>query len=232
MLSDTRTNAGLDHISTFKKMKVWTMPKNRTIALLSAGNLAVTQAVIGVLDKQIETPDGDPQGNILGATSMFDVARVVGNAVREVREIDGASLSMGGLGFQASFLLAGQIAGKEQRLFTVYSEGNFVEATMDTPFMQIGETRHGQPVMDLLMHFNVPLTDAIKICLISMESSLKSNMSVGLPLDLLVCKRDQPGKYLQRRINEFDKDYQSIRDSWSYALQRAYEGMADLDLDL
>ncbi len=163
---------------------------------------------------------------------MFDVARLVGEAIRDVRQLDGPSLDAVGLGFQVSFLLAGQIKGRALRLFQIYSEGNFVEATMDTPFLQIGETRHGRPVMDLLTHFNLPLNEAIKVCLISMESSLQSNMSVGLTLDLLVYHRDMPGDYLQRRINDFDKDYINIRSSWSGAMKQAVETMADLDIDL
>ncbi len=232
MLSDTRTNAGIDHISSFQKLKVWTMEDERTVALMSAGNLAVTQAIIGQLDKRIDDPNGDPKETLLGAPTMFDVARLVGEAIRDVRQLDGPSLDAVGLGFQVSFLLAGQIKGRALRLFQIYSEGNFVEATMDTPFLQIGETRHGRPVMDLLTHFNLPLNEAIKVCLISMESSLQSNMSVGLPLDLLVYHRDMPGDYLQRRINDFDKDYINIRSSWSGAMKQAVETMADLDIDL
>ncbi|WP_417519869.1 peptidase [Minwuia sp.] len=230
MLADTRTNAGIDHISTFRKLQTWGDPDDRTVALMSAGNLAVTQAIVGLLNERMEDPEWDQTQTILGAPSMFAVARLIGEAIRDVRKVDGPSLDQGAGGFQASFLLGGQIAGRTLRLYQIYAEGNFIEATEDTPFFQIGETKYGKPVLDRVMHFDMPLKEAAKVCLISMDSTLRSNMSVGLPLDLLVCKRDAPGIYTARRIHETDADYAEIRNRWSDALRQAYQDIGEVDL--
>jgi len=231
MLADTRTNAGIDHISIFRKNTVWHRPGERMVSLLSAGNLAVTQAVVGHLQEMMTNPDVDPALTILGAPSMFAIARIVGDAIRQVRELDGPSLDQGGGGFNASFLLGGQIAGRELRLYQVYSEGNFIEATEDTPFFQIGETKYGKPILDRVMNFRMPLVEAVKVGLISMDSTLRSNMSVGLPVDLLLYRRDQPGTWLERRFEEGDPYFEDIRNRWSDALRAAYREIPDLDLD-
>lgn len=230
MLADTRTNAGIDHISTFRKLHVWSNPGERTVALVSSGNLAVTQAIIGLLEERMVDPDWDPAFTVRGAPTMFSVARVIGDAIRDVRRVDGPSLDQGALGFQASFLLAGQIAGRSLRLYQVYAEGNFIEASEDTPFFQIGETKYGKPILDRVMNFGMPLSEAVKVSLISMDSTIRSNMSVGMPLDLLVYRRDTAGAFYERRIQEADRDYANIRDSWSDALRTAYQNISDIDL--
>lgn len=230
MLSDTRTNAGIDHISTFKKMFVWTVPGERTVALASSGNLAVTQAITGLLNERMEDPDWNPELTIKGAPSMFSIARLIGETVREVRRIDGPSLDQGALGFQASFLLGGQIAGRNLRLFQIYAEGNFIEASEDTPFFQIGETKYGKPILDRVMNFGMPLDEATKVSLISMDSTLRSNMSVGLPLDLFVYRRDSAGSFAERRIGENDPDYLNIRDGWGDALRQASQNIQNIQL--
>ena len=230
MLADTRTNAGIDHISTFRKLQVWTNPGERMIAMMSSGNLAVTQAIVGLLNERIEDPNWDSSATILGAPSMFSVARLVGDAIRDIRRVDGPSLDQGALGFQASFLLGGQIAGRNLRLYQVYAEGNFIEATEDTPFFQIGETKYGKPILDRVINFQTPLNVAAKVSVISMDSTLRSNMSVGLPLDLLIYRRDNPGTYTIRRIEEHDQDYARIRDGWSDALKMAQQNIPDLNL--
>jgi len=230
MLADTRTNAGIDHISTFRKLTVWHNPGERLVCLMSAGNLAVTQAVVGHLQEMMASPDADTSRTILGAPSMFAIARIIGDAVREVRRVDGPSLDQGAGGFNASFLLGGQIAGRELRLYQVYAEGNFIEATEDTPFFQIGETKYGKPILDRVMHFGMPLVEAVKVGLISMDSTLRSNMSVGLPVDLLVYRRDQPGIWLERRFEEGDPYFEDIRNRWSDALRESYRMIPDLDL--
>lgn len=231
MLADTRTNAGIDSISTFRKTTVWHQPGERVVALLSAGNLAVTQAVIGHLQELIASPNADPSQTILGAPSMFAIARLVGDAVRQVRMLDGPSLDQGAGGFNASFLLGGQIAGRELRLYQVYAEGNFIEASEDTPFFQIGETKYGKPILDRVMNFSMPLVEAVKVGLISMDSTLRSNMSVGLPVDLLLYRRDHPGTWLERRFEEGDPYFEDIRNRWSDALRAAYREIPDLELD-
>lgn len=231
MLADTRTNAGIDSISTFRKTTVWHQPGERVVALLSAGNLAVTQAVVGHLQELIASPNADPSQTILGAPSMFAIARLVGDAVRQVRMLDGPSLDQGAGGFNASFLLGGQIAGRELRLYQVYAEGNFIEASEDTPFFQIGETKYGKPILDRVMNFRMPLVEAVKVGLISMDSTLRSNMSVGLPVDLLLYRRDHPGTWLERRFEEGDPYFEDIRNRWSDALRAAYREIPDLELD-
>ncbi len=231
MLADTRTNAGIDSISTFRKTTVWHQPGERVVALLSAGNLAVTQAVIGHLQELIASPNADPSQTILGAPSMFAIARLVGDAVRQGRMLDGPSLDQGAGGFNASFLLGGQIAGRELRLYQVYAEGNFIEASEDTPFFQIGETKYGKPILDRVMNFSMPLVEAVKVGLISMDSTLRSNMSVGLPVDLLLYRRDHPGAWLERRFEEGDPYFEDIRNRWSDALRAAYREIPDLELD-
>ncbi len=231
MLADTRTNAGIDSISTFRKTTVWHRPGERFVTLLSAGNLAVTQAVIGHLQELIASPNADPAQTILGAPSMFAIARLVGDAVRQVRALDGPSLDQGAGGFNASFLLGGQIAGRELRLYQVYAEGNFIEASEDTPFFQIGETKYGKPILDRVMNFQMPLVEAVKVGLISMDSTLRSNMSVGLPVDLVLYRRNRPGTWLERRFEEGDPYFEDIRDRWSDALRAAYREIPDLDLD-
>ncbi|GJL90226.1 MAG: peptidase [Minwuia thermotolerans] len=231
MLADTRTNAGIDSISTFRKTTVWHQPGERLVTLLSAGNLAVTQAVIGHLQELIASPNIDPAQTILGAPSMFAIARLVGDAVRQVRMLDGPSLDQGAGGFNASFLLGGQIAGRELRLYQVYAEGNFIEASEDTPFFQIGETKYGKPILDRVMNFRMPLVEAVKVGLISMDSTLRSNMSVGLPVDLLLYRRDHPGTWLERRFEEGDPYFEDIRNRWSDALRAAYREIPDLELD-
>ncbi len=231
MLADTRTNAGIDSISTFRKTTVWHQPGERLVTLLSAGNLAVTQAVVGHLQELIASPNTDPSQTILGAPSMFAIARLVGDAVRQVRMLDGPSLDQGAGGFNASFLLGGQIAGRELRLYQVYAEGNFIEASEDTPFFQIGETKYGKPILDRVMNFNMPLVEAVKVGLISMDSTLRSNMSVGLPVDLLLYRRDHPGTWLERRFEEGDPYFEDIRNRWSDALRAAYREIPDLELD-
>lgn len=230
MLADTRTNAGIDHIATFSKLKVWRTPGERLVALASAGNLAVTQAVVGQLIERVEDPAVDRTRTILGAPSMFAIARLVGDAVREVRRVDGPSLEQGAFGFHASFLLGGQIAGRKLRLYQIYAEGNFIEATEDTPFFQIGETKYGKPILDRVMSFGTPLADAIKVGLISMDSTLRSNMSVGLPIDLMTCRRDDPGNGVTHRIEENDPYFEDIRARWSNALRGAYQALPDLEL--
>lgn len=230
MLSDTRTNAGIDNISTFRKLHIWSNPEERTVAMVSSGNLAVTQAVIGLLEERMADPNWDSAQTVRGAPTMFSVARVIGDAIRDVRRVDGPSLDQGALGFQASFLLGGQIAGRSLRLFQIYAEGNFIEATEDTPFFQIGETKYGKPILDRVVNFGMPVSEVAKVSLISMDSTIRSNLSVGMPLDLLVYRRDNAGEFFERRIADTDEDFANIRDSWSDALRMAYQNIADIDL--
>ena len=223
-LSDSRTNAGMDQISTFRKMTVFESPGERVLVLLSAGNLAITQAVKQLLGNEtIEGSDGEPV-TIWTATSLFDVARIVGSAVRKVYARDADALKKHGIDFNCSLIIGGQIRGETMRLFSVYAAGNFVEAGLDgVCYFQIGESKYGKPVIDRVVTPNTPLEEAAKCALISMDSTLKSNLSVGLPLDLLVYHRDSlilPEGY---RVTEDDAYFSAIRRQWSAGLHDLLE---------
>ena len=185
-LSDSRTNAGLDQISTFRKMMIYEKPGDRFMVMLSAGNLSISQSVREILQvEKLDNGTGEPI-TIWNATSMFDAARVLGSAVRRVYDQDGPSLKQSGIDFNASMIFGGQIKGEAMRMFLVYSAGNFIEATRETCFFQIGESKYGKPILDRVLTPATPLDTAAKCALVSMDSTLKSNLSVGLPLDLLV----------------------------------------------
>jgi putative proteasome-type protease len=219
-LSDTRTNAGVDNISVFSKMQTEEAPGERVLVMLSAGNLAITQAVWNLLQEGVWL--GGEKLTLRTVPSMFRAAQLVGQAVREVYQQDGPTLSQQGIGFDCSLLLGGQIAGEPPRLFLVYAAGNFIEATTDTPFLQIGEHKYGKPILDRVVSFATPLVDGVKLVLISMDSTLRSNLTVGLPIDLLVCRADTLEVTLRRRITEDDPYFRSIHDGWSNALREAY----------
>ena len=227
-LSDSRTNAGVDSISTFRKMLVYERPGDRFMVMLSAGNLSITQSVREILQNEsIPDPEtGDPV-TIWNARSMFDAARVLGSAVRRVEERDGAALRSAGVDFNVSLIFGGQIAGEAMRLFLVYSAGNFIEATTETPYFQIGESKYGKPVLDRVISATTPLDEAAKCALVSMDSTIKSNLSVGLPLDLVVYEVDQ----LQTdRVICIDRDnpyYEMLHSSWGERLRQVFDSIED-----
>ena len=227
-LSDSRTNAGLDQISTFRKMIIYEKPSERFMALLSAGNLSISQSVREIL--QIEKLDRGPLEaplTIWNAESMFDAVRVLGSAVRRVYDQDGPSLRAAGIDFNASMIFGGQIRGEAMRMFLVYSAGNFIEATRETCFFQIGESKYGKPILDRVLSPETPLDVAAKCALVSMDSTLKSNLSVGLPLDLLVYEQ---GQYRTDRIaciDEHNPYFQMIHGTWGQRLQEVFQGIDD-----
>ncbi|WP_424812187.1 peptidase [Roseococcus sp. YIM B11640] len=220
MLSDTRTNAGLDNISTFGKMFTVEIPGDRALVLLTAGNLAITQTVWNLLQNGI-WHNGITQ-RLADAPDMFMAAQLVGAAVRQVQAMDGAALAAQGLGFECSLLLGGQILGGPPRLFLIYSAGNFIEATEDTPYLQIGEHKYGKPILDRVVSAKTSLIEGVALTLISMDSTLRSNLSVGMPLDLAVIRTGAQAICTRRRITEDDPYYRTIRDGWSNALREAY----------
>ncbi|MFT8246302.1 peptidase [Roseomonas sp. BN140053] len=220
MLADTRTNAGVDNIATFSKMFTVTEPGERALCLLSSGNLAITQAVWNRLGEGVFL-DGQRQ-TLLSVRSMFQAAQLVGAAIRAIYAADGPSLAAQKVGFTVSMMLGGQIAGGPMRLYLVYAAGNFIEATPDTPFLQIGEAKYGKPMLDRVLTHETGLVDGIKLCLISMDDTLRSNLSVGMPLDLLVYREGTARIGLQRRITENDPYFLSLRDSWSGQLRDIY----------
>ena len=230
-LSDSRTNAGVDQISTFRKMIIYERPGDRFMVLLSAGNLSISQQVREILQiQQIENGDKPPL-TIWNATSMFDAARVLGAAVRRVYDQDGEALQKAGLDFNASLILGGQIGGESMRLFLVYSAGNFIEATRETCFFQIGESKYGKPVLDRMMRPATPLAEAAKCALVSMDSTMKSNLSVGLPLDLVVYEAGSLQSSQIVCIDDKNPYFQMIRNSWGEKLRQVFESIDDPQWD-
>jgi putative proteasome-type protease len=230
-LSDSRTNAGVDQISTFRNMIIYERPGDRFMVLLSAGNLSISQQVREILQiQQIENGD-EPPLTIWNATSMFDAARVLGAAVRRVYDQDGEALQKAGLDFNASLILGGQIGGESMRLFLVYSAGNFIEATRETCFFQIGESKYGKPVLDRMMRPSTPLAEAAKCALVSMDSTMKSNLSVGLPLDLVVYEAGALQSSQIVCIDDKNPYFQMIRNSWGEKLRQVFESIDDPQWD-
>ncbi len=227
-LSDSRTNAGLDQISTFRKMIVYEKPQDRFMVLLSAGNLSISQSIREILQvEQVkETEDGDPI-TIWNAKSMFDAARVLGAAVRHVYDRDAASLRQAGVEFNVSMIFGGQIAGEGMRLFQVYSAGNFIEATPETPYFQVGESKYGKPVLDRVITPTTPLDEAAKCALVSMDSTLKSNLSVGLPLDLVVYEADSFQTDKIACIDENNPYMKMLHGSWGQKLREVFDSIED-----
>lgn len=227
-LSDSRTNAGLDAISTFRKMMIYERADDRFMVMLSAGNLSISQSVREIL--QVEKIDRGPHEEpltIWNATSMFDATRVLGSAVRRVYEQDGASLRAAGIDFNTSMIFGGQIKGEAMRMFLVYSAGNFIEATRETCFFQVGESKYGKPILDRVLTPATPLDEAAKCALVSMDSTLKSNLSVGLPLDLLIYRA---GEFRSDRVvcvDEHNPYFRMIRSTWGQRLKEVFEGIED-----
>jgi putative proteasome-type protease len=227
-MSDSRTNAGLDQISTYRKMMIYERPGDRFMVLLSAGNLSVSQSVREIL--QVEKVDRgvhEQPLTIWNATSMFDATRVLGSAVRRVYEQDGPSLKAAGIEFNASMIFGGQIKGEAMRLFMIYSAGNFIEATRETCFYQVGESKYGKPILDRVLTPATPLDEAAKCALVSMDSTLKSNLSVGLPLDLLVYREGSFQAADVVCIDEHNPYFRMIRSTWGQRLHEVFEGIDD-----
>ncbi|NUZ04996.1 proteasome-type protease [Piscinibacter koreensis] len=230
-LSDSRTNAGLDQISTFRKMMVYERPGDRFMVMLSAGNLSISQQVREILQvERLENGDKPPI-TIWNAESMFDAARVLGSAVRRIYDEDGESLKNAGLDFNTTMIFGGQIGGEAMRLFLVYSAGNFIEATRETCYFQIGESKYGKPVLDRILRPSTPLDEAAKCVLVSMDSTLKSNLSVGLPLDLLVYEAGQLQSQQIICIDEKNPYWRMISGSWGQKLRDAFESIEDPQWD-
>lgn len=229
MLADTRTNAGVDNIAIFSKLHTFETPGERVMALMTSGNLAISQSIINVLAEGIEDDETGHAATLDSVPSMFAAARLVGKAVRQVYAVDGPALKEQGIPFEVSVILGGQIRGRTMRLFHIYAAGNFIEATPDTPFMQIGEVKYGKPILDRAAAFTTPLKDGVKLALISMDSTIRSNLTVGLPIELAVIPRDACAVTFKRRITEQDDGFRQIRDSWSQALKEAYRHMPDPD---
>lgn len=225
-MSDTRTNAGMDNIAMFRKMHSWSTPGDRVITLLTAGNLATTQSVVSLLDEHSKAA-ADRNPTLLETPSMFQVARIVGDTLREVIQANAATGQNADSTFNASVIVGGQIAGGEPRLFLVYPEGNFVEASSDTPFFQIGEAKYGKPILVRAYDPAMSFEAAIKLLMLSFDSTIKANLSVGLPLDLQIYENDTLTLGFEQRIAADDPYYAQISSGWGDALRVAFQSLPD-----
>lgn len=229
MASDSRTNAGVDHIATFCKMAVFEQPGQMMITLLSAGNLATTQSVISLLRQRLD----DADDGLYQQSSMYDVACLVGKTLKEVIRRDSGSSADEStsrrVDFGGSFLLGGQIGSEAPRLFNIYPQGNFIEASRETPFLQIGESKYGKPILDRVVTFETSLMEAAKCALISFDSTIRSNLSVGLPIDMLCYSKDSLKIEKRYRVGHNDAYFQRIREEWSGGLKTLFTQIPDPD---
>jgi putative proteasome-type protease len=225
--SDSRTNAGVDQIARFSKMKVFAEEGQRVIVTLSSGNLSITQNALNIFEQKAR--GGDNQEHLWNAQSLFDVARLLGDSLRDVKTRDGPYLVQNNIDAHANFLIGGQIRGEPPRLFNVYGEGNFIEATPDTCYFQIGETKYGKPIIDRVVTRRTSLLDATKCTVVSFDSTMRSNISVGLPIDLLIYENDSLRIKLQRRIEESDPYFQMVHVQWGEGLRRVFAQLPDPD---
>lgn len=223
LASDSRTNAGVDQVATFRKMTVFERAGDRVVVMLSSGNLSVTQAVVSLLEQRAHMN----QVNLWSCASMYDVACLVGETLREVRNRDGPHLMQRNIDATAGFILGGQISGERQRLFNIYTEGNCIEAGPDTPYFQNGELKYGKPILDRVVTVSTTLMEAAKCVLVSFDSTMRSNISVGPPIDLLCYERDSLKVGLQRRIMEHDQYFDAIRLQWQDGLRRVLSELPD-----
>jgi putative proteasome-type protease len=225
-LADSRTNAGIDNISTFRKMTVFERKGDRVLVLMSAGNLAISQSVVSLL--WADRASGEDGGTfIMDAANLYEAAQCVGQAIRTVHQRDSAALKEHGIDFSVTFILGGQIRGDRPRLFQLYSAGNFIEASAETCYFQIGESKYGKPIIDRMVRPETTLREAAKCALISMDSTIRSNLSVGLPLDLAIYQRDSLSLTERRTICADDEYFQVVRNRWGSALRSAFQDLPD-----
>jgi putative proteasome-type protease len=227
-LADSRTSAGVDQINTFRKTTVFERPGERVVVMLSAGNLAITQGAINLLAGTLAAKD-EQAVSLHNCANMFEAARCVGEALREMHLRDGEALKAQGVEFNASFIVGGQIKGEPPRLFHVYAAGNFIEATADTTYFQVGESKYGKPIIDRVTRRSMPLADAAKCALISMDSTIRSNLTVGLPLDLVIVRRDEHRVASHVDIDADNRYFQMIRNAWGEALREAFSELPNPD---
>ncbi len=224
--SDSRTNAGVDNISTFRKMKIFERTGDRTLVIVNSGNLAITQATLNHLEQSIRH---NTEPNLMSVYSMYEVAELIGQALREIRHRDADFLLENNVDFSANFIVGGQISGEIQRLFLVYSEGNFIEATPETPYFQIGEVKYGKPIIDRVIRAETSMDDAIKCVLVSFDSTMRSNLSVGMPIDLACYQRDSLQPSRTYRFIEQDNFMQGLRKSWGEGVRRAFAELPNFE---
>jgi putative proteasome-type protease len=227
-LADSRTSAGVDQINTFRKTTVFERPGDRVIVMLTAGNLAISQGVLNLLAERLAAQDTETR-SLHNCPNMFEAARCIGAALREMHTRDGEALKAQGVEFNASFIVGGQIRGESPRLFQVYAAGNFIEATPDTTYFQVGESKYGKPIIDRVTRRSMPLSEAAKCALISMDSTIRSNLTVGLPLDLVIVRRDEYRVASHVDIGPDNQYFQMIRGAWGEALREAFSELPNPD---
>ncbi len=221
MVADTRTNAGMDNIAVFRKLYVFGEPGQRILALAASGNLSISQSVIGLLVEGLDSmTTGEPE-TLMNAPTMFQAAQRIGRAIRTVHQIEGTSLEAADVRFDVSFLFGGQIRGGRMHMFMIYSAGNFIECTPDTPYLQVGEHKYGKPVLDRSVSYDIDLYEALKVALVSMDETMRSNLSVGLPIDLIVVRRNVCKSELSYRIEPGEPYFNDLRQRWSAAVRAA-----------
>jgi len=224
--SDSRTNAGVDNISTFRKMKTFERPGDRILVTVSSGNLAITQATLNHLEQAIRR---NTEPNLMSVSSMYEVAELIGGALREIRHRDGPYLAENHVDCSANFIVGGQIAGEDQRLFLVYAEGNFIEATAETPYFQIGEVKYGKPIIDRIIRADTSMNDAIKSVLVSFDSTMRSNLSVGMPVDMACYDRNSLQLNHVHRFDDQDNYMQRLHKSWGEGVRHAFAQLPNFD---
>ena len=224
--SDSRTNAGVDNVSTFRKMRTFENPGERALMFVNSGNLAVTQATLNQLDQAIRR---NVEPNLMSVSSMYDVAELVGEALREVRHRDGPYLQENNVDSGANFIVGGQIFGERQRLFMIYAEGNFIEATPETPYFQIGETKYGKPIIDRVVSGGTCMDDTVKCMLVSFDSTMRSNLSVGFPIDLACCDREALRIGRTHRFDDQDPYMLRLSQSWGEGVKRAFGQLPNVE---
>ena len=222
-LADSRTNAGVDQISTFRKVTIFERPGDRVLVLLSTGNLAISQALVSIVRERNE----NGAASVYHTSNMFEAAREIGDALREVHRRDAEALKGHSIEFNASFIFGGQIGSEPPRMFCIYAAGNFIESTLDTPYFQIGESKYGKPILDRVITRSSSLAQAAKCGLISMDSTIRSNLSVGLPLDLVCIRRDALRVHSHVNITEEHDYFRMIRTRWSESLRHAFHELPD-----
>jgi len=225
MIADTRTNAGLDNVSTFRKLHIYSEPGERIMALASSGNLSLSQTVRSTLTEGVDNPETGERETLMNAPTMFQAAQRIGRTIRGIQSAEAKALEAAQVDHDVAFLFGGQIKGERLRLFMIYSAGNFIECTTDTPYLQIGEHKYGKPVLDRAIKFETDLYDALKVGLVSMDSTMRSNLGVGLPIDILIVRRDSCDAELTYRIELGEPYFQDLRERWSAALRAAHNAI-------
>jgi putative proteasome-type protease len=227
MIADTRTNAGVDNISSYRKLHVYNTPGERVLAVATAGNLSVTQTALALVAEGVKLPGSDKTETMRSVPTLFRAAQLLGHALSTVRaSLSSPGPSADGLNTNASMLLGGQIAGGKMGLYMIYSQGNFIECGPDTPYLQIGELKYGKPILDRALQTDTPLAEAVKLGLISFDSTIRSNIAVGPPLDMIVIPRDQITAQ-ERRLSADDPYFRDLGRQWSEALAAAHRAMPD-----